>query len=274
MAVSYEELKSVLLRVKEESERAGLKQNIKKTKITASSPITSWQIDWEKVEAVTDFLILGSEITVDGNCSHEIRRWLLLGRKTMTNLVSVLKSRDITLPTEVDIVKTIVFPMVTCGCERWTEKKAEHLQTVVLEKTPESPLDGKKIKPVNLKRNQPWILTGRADAVAETSILIIWWEQLTHWKSPWCWERLRAEGQEGIIGWVDWMASPMQWTWTWANFRRWWGTERLACCHLWGSKESDMTRWLSNNNNVRTTKSLEDKMGWNWGNDRSWRLGT
>ena len=104
MAASYEELKSVLMRVKEESETAGLKLNIKKTKIMASGPITSWQIEGEKVEAVTDFLILGSEITADGDCSHEIRRWLLLGRKAMTNLDGVLKSRDVTLPTEVRIV--------------------------------------------------------------------------------------------------------------------------------------------------------------------------
>ena len=109
MAESEEELKSLLMKVKERSEKAGLKLNIKKTKILASSPITSWQIEGEKVEAVTDFLFLGSKITVDGDCSHELRRWLLLGRKTLTNLDSVLKSKDIALPTEVCIVKAVVF---------------------------------------------------------------------------------------------------------------------------------------------------------------------
>ena len=115
MAESEEELKSLLMRVKEERERAGLKLNIKKTNIMASGPITSWQIEGEKVEVVTDFLFLGSKITVDGDCSHEIRRHLLLGRKAMTNLDSVLKSRDVTLPTNVHIVKAMVFPVVKYG---------------------------------------------------------------------------------------------------------------------------------------------------------------
>jgi len=115
MAESEEELKSLLMKVKEERERAGLKLNIKKTNIMASGPITSWQIEGEKVEVVTDFLFLGSKITVDGDCSHEIRRHLLLGRKAMTNLDSVLKSRDVTLPTNVHIVKAMVFPVVTYG---------------------------------------------------------------------------------------------------------------------------------------------------------------
>ena len=123
VAESKEELKSLSMRV-EESERDSLKLNIKKIKIMASGPITSWQIEGEKVRAVTDFLFLGSEITADGDCSHEIRRWLFLGRKVMTNLDSVLKSRDITLPTEVCIVKAMVFPVVTYGYESWTIKKA------------------------------------------------------------------------------------------------------------------------------------------------------
>ena len=126
IAESEEELNSILMRVKEESERAGLKLNIKKTKIMASSPITSWQIEGENVEVVTDFFFLGSKITMDGDCSHEIRRQLLLGRKAMTNLDCVLKSRDIALPTKVHIVKTMVFPVVMCSCKRWTVKKAEH----------------------------------------------------------------------------------------------------------------------------------------------------
>ena len=126
MAVSKEEPKSLLMRVKEESEKAGLKLNIKKKKIMVSSPITSWQTKGEKVEAVTDFLFLSSKITVDGDCSREIRRWLLLGRKAMTNLDSVLKSKDITLPTTVHIIKAMVFPVVMYECESWTRKRAEH----------------------------------------------------------------------------------------------------------------------------------------------------
>ena len=117
MAESKEELKSLLMKVKEESEKAGLKLSIQKTKIMASSPITSWQKDGEKVETVTDFIFLGSKITADGNCSHDIKRCLLLGRKAMTNLDSVLKSRDITLPTKVHIVRAIVFPVVMYRCE-------------------------------------------------------------------------------------------------------------------------------------------------------------
>ena len=119
------ELKSLLMKVKEESEKVGLKLNIQKTKIMASSPITSWQIDGETVETVADFIFLGSKIPVDGACSHEIKRCLLLGRKVMTNLDSILKSRDITLPTKVHLVKGIVFPVVMYRCENWTIKKAE-----------------------------------------------------------------------------------------------------------------------------------------------------
>ena len=114
------------MRVKEESEKAGLKLNIQKTKIMASSPITSWQIDMETMETVTDFIFLGSKITADGDCSHEIKRCLLLGKKTLTNLDSILKSKDITLPTKVHIVKAMVFPVVMYGCESWTIKKAQH----------------------------------------------------------------------------------------------------------------------------------------------------
>ena len=125
MAESKEELKSLLMKVKEESEKAGLKLKIQKTKIMASSPITSWQIDGETMETVKDFIFLGSKMTADGDCSHEIKRHLLLGRKAMTNLDSISKSRDITLPTNVRIVKATVFPIVRYVCESWTIKKAE-----------------------------------------------------------------------------------------------------------------------------------------------------
>jgi len=125
MAEIEEEPKSLLLKVKEESEKVGLKLNIQKTKIMASGPITSWQIDGEAMETVTDFILGGSKITADGDCSHEIKRYLLPGRKVMTNPDSILKSRDITLPTEVHLVKVMVFPVVMYGCKSWTVKKAE-----------------------------------------------------------------------------------------------------------------------------------------------------
>ena len=124
MAESQEELKSLLMKVKEETENADLKLNIQKTKIMASGPITSWQIDGEKMETVTDFIFLGSKIIADGDCSHEIKRCFLLGKKAMTNLDSSLKSRDFTLPTKVCLVKAMVFPVVMYGCESWTIKKA------------------------------------------------------------------------------------------------------------------------------------------------------
>ena len=126
MAESEEELKSLLMKVKEESEKVGLKLNIQKTKIIASGPITSWKINGETVETMSGFILGGSKITADGDCSHEIKRHLLLGRKVMTNLDSILKSRDITLPTKVHLVKAMVFPVVMYGCESWTVKKAEH----------------------------------------------------------------------------------------------------------------------------------------------------
>ena len=125
MAESEEELKSLLMKVKEESKKVGLKLNIQKTKIMVSGPITSWKIDGETMEIVTDFMFLGSKITADGDRSHEIKRRLLLGRKVMTNLDSILKSRHITLPTKVHLVKAMVFPVVMYGCESWTVKKAE-----------------------------------------------------------------------------------------------------------------------------------------------------
>ena len=159
MAESQEEVKNLLMRMNKESEKASLKFNIQKIKIMASSPITLWQIDGETMETVTDFIFLGSKITVDGYCSHEIKRCLLLGRKAMTNLDSILKSTDITLPTKFCIVKAMVFPVVMYRCASWTIWKAEcqridALKTVVFEKTLESPLDCKEIKPVHPKGNQ------------------------------------------------------------------------------------------------------------------------
>ena len=157
-AESEEEIKSLLMKVKEESEKVGLKLSIQKTKIMASGPIASWQIDGETVETLADFIFLGSKITADGDCSHEIKRHLLLGRKVMTELNTIIKSRNIILPTKVDLVKAMIFPVVMYGCESWTIKKAERQRIDafewVLEKNIKSPLDCNKIQPVNPKGNK------------------------------------------------------------------------------------------------------------------------
>ena len=169
----------------------------------ASGPITSWQIDGETMKTVTDFIFLGSKITADGDCSFDIKRCLLFGRKAMTYLDSILKSRDITLLTKVCLVKAMVFPVIMYRCGSWTIKKAECHRIDAFElwcwRRFESPLDCKEIQPVNSKGNQSWILIERTDAEAEAPIL---WppdvksqligEEPTHWRRPWCWERLRT----------------------------------------------------------------------------------
>ena len=162
-------------KVKEESENVGLNLIIQKTKIMASCPITSWQMNGETFETVADFIFLGSKITVDGECSHEIKSRLLLGRKVMTNLDSILKSRDITLPTKVHLVKAIVFPVVMYGCKTWSIKKAECQIIDAFEvwcwKRLKSLLDCKEIQPVHPKGDQFWVFIGRTDVEAETPIL-------------------------------------------------------------------------------------------------------
>ena len=163
MAESEEELKSLLMKVKEESEKVGLKLTIQKMKIMASGPITSWEIDGETMETVSDFIFGGSKITADCDCSHEIKRRLLLGRKVMTNLDSVLKSRDIMLPTEVHLVKAMVFPVVMYGYESWTVKKAEQRRIDAFELwcwrrlLRVSSLDCKEMQPVHPKGDQSWV---------------------------------------------------------------------------------------------------------------------
>ena len=235
MAEIKGEWKRLLMKVKEESEKSGLKLNIQKTKIMASGPITSWQIDGEAMGTVTDFIFLGFKISVDADCSHEIKRLLLLGRKVMTNLDSVSKSRDVTLPTKVCIVKAMVFPVVMYGCELdykedWVPKNW-CFWTVVLEMIFESPLDCKEIKPVNPKGNQSWIFIGRTGTEAEAPIL--WSPDSKSWligKDPDVgkdWSRRRRGWQrmtEDDRGWDGWMASPTQWTWVWAGYRGWWRT--------------------------------------------------
>ena len=211
MAESEEELKSLLMEVKEQSERVGLKLNIQKTKIMASSPIASWEIDGETVETVTDFLSLGSKITADGDCSHEIKRCLLLGIKAMTNLASILKCKDITLLTKVRLIKAMVFSSNHVWMweldrkESWASKNW-CFWTVVLEKTLESPLDSKELKPVHPEGNQSWVFTGRTDAEAETPIL--WPPDVKNWltgKDPEAGKDWRQEEkgmtEDEMVGW-------------------------------------------------------------------------
>ena len=197
---------------------------------------------WGKVETVTDFILGGSKITADGDCSHEIKRCLLLGRKVMTNPDSILKSRDITLSTKVHLVKAMVFPVVIYGCELDCEEswapKNWCFWTVVLEKTLESPLDCKEIQPVHPKGNQSWILIGRTDADWgwNSNTLATWCEELTHWKRLWSWEGLWAGGEGDDRGWDGWMASLTRWTWVWANSGSWWWTGRPGVLRFMGSQ--------------------------------------
>ena len=183
------------MKVNEESENVGLKLSIQETKIMASGPITSWQIDGETIETVSNFIFLGSKITADGDCSHEMTRRLLLGRKVTTNLDSILKSRDITLPTKVCLIKAMVFPVIMYGCESWTIKKTECRRIDAFELWCwRSPLDSKEIQPVHPKGNQSWLFIGRTDVEAETPIL--WPPDAKNWliwKDPdsgkdWKWE--------------------------------------------------------------------------------------
>ena len=200
----------------------------------ASCAITLWQIDGETMETLTDFIFLGSKITAGGDYSHEIKRRLLLGRKVMTNLDSILKSRDITLPTKVRSVKSMVFPVV-CGYESWTIKKAEHRRIDAFElwcwrrllRVPWTPRRSNQLILKESVLNLHW-----KDCCWSWSsnILATWCEEPTHWKRPRCWERLRA-GEGGDREWDSWMASPTQWTWIWANSGIWWRTEKTGMLH-------------------------------------------
>ena len=215
MAESEEELKSPLMKVKEESEKVGLKLNIQKTKIMASGPITSWQIDGETVETVSDFIFWGSKITADGDCSHEIKRRLRLGRKVMTNLDSIFKSRDITLPTKVLLVKAMVFSsghvwMWQLDCEESWALKNWCFWTVVLEKTLESALDCKEIQPVHSKGDRSWVFFGRNDGKAESPVL--WPPHAKSWLIRKDSDAGRDSGQEEkgttedeMAGWHHWL---------------------------------------------------------------------
>ena len=212
MAESEEELKSLLIKVKEESEKVGLKLNIQNTKIMASGPTTSWEIDGETVETVSDFIFWGSKITADGYCSHEIKRRLLLGRKVMTNLDSIFKSRDITLPTKVRLVKAVVFPVVMYGCESWTVKKAERRRTDAFELWCWRRL---LRVPWTVGRSNQSILKEISPGISlEGMILKLKLQYFGHLmrrvdslEKIWCWEGLGARGEGDGRGWEVWMAS-------------------------------------------------------------------
>ena len=179
------------MKVKEESENVGLKLNFQKTKIMASGPITSWQIDGEKMETLTDFIYGGSKITVDGECIHDIKRRLLLGRKVTTNLDSILKSRDITLPTKVHLVKAMIFPVVMCGCESWTIKKAECPRTDAFElwcwrRLLRVPWTARRSNQSILKEISPEYSLGGLMLKLKLQYFGHLCEEVTHWKRPWC----------------------------------------------------------------------------------------
>ena len=229
------------MKVKEESEKAGLKLNVQKTKIMASGPISSWQIDGETVETVTDFIYLRSKSTADGNCSHEIKRHLLLGRKAMTNLDSILKGREITLPTKVHLFNALVFPVVMYECESWTTKKAEHWridafelwcwrrplrvlwtarrskQSVLKKISPGCSLEGLRLK---LKLQYFDHLMWRTESLENTLML----GNI---------EGRRRRGQQMMR---YWMASPTQWTWVWVSSGCWWWTGKPRVLQSMGSE--------------------------------------
>ena len=232
-----------------ESEKVGLKLNIQKTKIIASGPITSWQINGETVETMADFLFLGSKIPADGDCSYEIKKHLLLGRKAMTNLDSLLKSKDITLPTSGPSSQRYGFYSSHVWMWDLDHKESRALKNwcfwiVVLEKTLESPLDCKEIQPVHLKGDQSWVFIGRTDVEAETPIL--WPPDSKNWLiwRPWCWERLKW-GERDDRGWDCWMASLTQWTWVLVNLGSWWWTGRPSLLQSMGSQRVETTGRLN-----------------------------
>ena len=207
----------------------------------ASGPITSWQIDGETVESVRDFIFGGSKITADGDCSHEIERRLLLGRKVMTNLDSILKSSDITLPTRVRLVKAMVFPVVMYGCESWTIKKAECRRIDDFElwcwrRFVRVPWTARRSIQSILKEIRPGCSLEGVILKLKLQYLGTWCEELTHLKRPWCWEWLRAGGEGDDRGSGGWMASPTQWTWVWVGLRSWYWTGRPDVLWFMGSQ--------------------------------------
>ena len=226
VAESKELLRASWWKWKRRVKRVGLKLNIQKTQMTAPGPITSWQIDGE---TMADFIFLGSKITADGDLSHEIKRHLLLGRKAMTNLYSILKSRDITLPTKVHLVKAMAFPVVMYGCESWSIKKAEQERIDACElwywrRPLRVPWIAKRFNQSILKEiSLEYSLEGLMLKL-KLQYFATWCKELTHLKRLWCLERLKAGGKGDDIGWDGWMASLTRWTWVWVSSGSWWWT--------------------------------------------------
>ena len=194
-----------------------------------------------ELEAVSDFIFLDSKVTADGDCSHEIKRCLLIGRKAMTNLDSILKSRDVTLPTKVHLVKAMVFPVVMCGCGSWTIKKTEHWRTDAFElwcwrKLLRVPWTTRRsnqsiLKEINAEYHwKDWCWSWNS------STLATWCKELTHLKRPWCWERLKAGGERDDRGWNGWIASPTQWAWIWVSSGSWWWIGKPGMLQSMGSQ--------------------------------------
>ena len=238
------------MKLKQEREKAGLTFNIQKTKIMASCPITSWQIDGETMETVTDFIFLGSKITADGDCSHEIKRRLLLGRKVMTNLDSILKSRDITLLTKVHLVKAMIFPVVMYGCENWTIKKAECRRIDAFELWCRRRLlrvpGTSRRSFVNPEENQSWLFTGRTDAEMEAPTL---WPPDAKSRlirndpdagKDWRQEE-KGMTEDKMVGWHHWLNGNESEQALGVGD----GQGSLMYCSPWGRKESDMAEWLN-----------------------------
>ena len=226
-----EELKSLLMKVKEGNEKTGLKCTISKNEDHGIWSHHFIANRWGTMVTLTDFIFLGSKISADGNCSHEIKRCLLLGRKAMTNLDSILKSSDITLLTKVYLVKAMIFPVVIYGYDSWIIKTAEHWRIDAFElhcwrgllrvhwtARDQTSQSYRKSTLNILYRDWSW----------STSTLTIWWEEPTHWKRPWCWQRLKAGGEGDDRAWDSWKASLTQWIGIWAR--------SLVCCSLWGHR--------------------------------------
>ena len=200
-------------------------------------------------ETVADFIFLASKITADGDCSHEIKRCLLLGKKVMTNLDSILKSRDITLPTKVRLVKAMVFPVVMYGCESWTIKKAEHWRIDAFEmwywiRLLRVPWTARRSKSIPKEISPGCSLEGLMLKL-KLQYFGTSCKELTHWKRPWSWEGLGAGGEGNDRGWDGWMASPTRWTWVWVNSGSWWWTGRPGVLQSVGSLQSETTEQLN-----------------------------
>ena len=217
-------------------------------KIMASGPITSWEIDGETVETVADFIFLVSKITADGDCSHEIKRCLLLGRKVMTKQDSILKSRDLTLPTKVRLVKAMVFSVVMYGYKSWTGKKAVRWRIDAFElwcwrRLFRVPWTAKRSNQSILKEISLNIHQNDWCWIWNSNTLATWFKEPTHWKRPWSWERLKAGGEGDDRGWDGWMGSLMQCTWVWVGSGHWWWTGKPGMLQSMGSQRATELKW-------------------------------